>query len=57
MTGADCDVAAGLSLAPFRAVRYAGRRRLGQLLCPPYDVIDDAARANCLRSSPITRWR
>jgi uncharacterized protein (DUF1015 family) len=35
----------GLSLAPFRALRYAvADDRLGQLLCPPYDVIDDLAR-------------
>jgi len=39
----------GLSLQPFRAVRPAvGGDRLGRLLCPPYDVIDDAARAALL---------
>jgi uncharacterized protein (DUF1015 family) len=41
----NTDVAPGLSLAPFRAVRYtAGPDQLGRLLCPPYDVISDADR-------------
>jgi uncharacterized protein (DUF1015 family) len=41
--------AGGLSLQPFRALRPAvGGERLGRLLCPPYDVIDDAARAELL---------
>jgi uncharacterized protein (DUF1015 family) len=38
-----------LSLHPFRAVRPAvSADRLGRLLCPPYDVIDDAMRAALL---------
>ena len=37
--------APGLSLAAFRALRYTvDGDRLGPLLCPPYDVIDDAGR-------------
>lgn len=44
---------AGISLAPFRALRYAvGPERLGALLCPPYDVIDAAQRAALLASEP-----
>jgi uncharacterized protein (DUF1015 family) len=40
---------AGLSLLPFRAVRPAVEsERLGRLLCPPYDVIDDDMRAALL---------
>lgn len=43
------SVASGLSLAPFRALRPAvGPDRLGKLLCPPYDVIDEAQRARLL---------
>jgi uncharacterized protein (DUF1015 family) len=43
----------GLSLAPFRALRYAvPEQRLGRLLCPPYDVIDDAERAQLLDIDP-----
>jgi uncharacterized protein (DUF1015 family) len=43
----------GLSLAPFRALRYtAGPDRLDRLLCPPYDVIDDAERARLLAGDP-----
>ena len=39
----------GLSLAPFRGLRpQVDSDRLGRLLCPPYDVIDDAARAELL---------
>jgi uncharacterized protein (DUF1015 family) len=39
----------GLSLAPLRALRpTAGPDRLGQLLCPPYDVIDDRTREQLL---------
>ncbi|MGI8880649.1 MAG: DUF1015 domain-containing protein [Jatrophihabitans sp.] len=39
----------GLSLAPFRALRYAvGPERLGELLCPPYDVIDATERLRLL---------
>jgi uncharacterized protein (DUF1015 family) len=39
----------GLSLQPFRALRpRVDAERLGRLLCPPYDVIDDATRQNLL---------
>lgn len=39
----------GLSLAPFRALRYAiGPDRLGDVLCPPYDVIDADERLRLL---------
>jgi uncharacterized protein (DUF1015 family) len=39
----------GLSLDPFRALHYdVDAPRLGRLLCPPYDVIDDAARDELL---------
>ncbi len=39
----------GLSLAAFRARRYrVDDARLGRLLCPPYDVIDDDERARLL---------
>src|SRR5204863_470274 len=39
----------GLSLAPFRGLRpHVDSARLGQLLCPPYDVIDPAARDRLL---------
>jgi uncharacterized protein (DUF1015 family) len=41
------------SLAPFRALRYAvSADRLGRLLCPPYDVIDDAGRADLIAQDP-----
>ena len=41
----DSAQSGGLSLAPFRALRYSvPDDRLGQLLCPPYDVIDDPER-------------
>jgi uncharacterized protein (DUF1015 family) len=43
----------GLSLAPFRALRYAvPDARLGRLLCPPYDVIDESARSALLEADP-----
>jgi len=43
----------GLALHPFRAVRPAvDSVRLGRLLCPPYDVIDPAARAALLDREP-----
>jgi uncharacterized protein (DUF1015 family) len=46
MTSANPD---GLSLRPFRALRPdVDAQRLGRLLCPPYDVIDDADRARLL---------
>lgn len=39
----------GLSLAPFRGLRpQADGERVGRLLCPPYDVIDAAARSELL---------
>jgi uncharacterized protein (DUF1015 family) len=47
------EAADGLSMAPFRALRYAvGPERLGTLLCPPYDVIDAAERAQLLAADP-----
>lgn len=43
----------GLSLAPFRALRpNVDAARLGALLCPPYDVIDDAQRTQLLERDP-----
>lgn len=43
----------GLSLAPFRGLRpRVDPVRLGRLLCPPYDVIDEATRARLLASDP-----
>jgi uncharacterized protein (DUF1015 family) len=43
------DGGPGLSLAPFRALRpNVDTDRLGRLLCPPYDVIDEAGRAALL---------
>jgi uncharacterized protein (DUF1015 family) len=43
----------GLSLAPFRALRYTvSDARLGHVLSPPYDVIDDATRAELLADDP-----
>lgn len=46
---ADATNAAGLVLHPFRALRPAvDSDRLGRLLCPPYDVIDDAERTRLL---------
>jgi uncharacterized protein (DUF1015 family) len=43
----------GLSLAPFRGLRpQADGERLGNLLCPPYDVIDAVARAELLQRDP-----
>ncbi|WAX56980.1 DUF1015 domain-containing protein [Jatrophihabitans cynanchi] len=44
---------AGLALHPFRALRpTVDASRLGQLLCPPYDVIDDAERTALLEADP-----
>ncbi|WP_375482918.1 DUF1015 family protein [uncultured Jatrophihabitans sp.] len=49
---ADVDVP-GLSLEPFRAIRPQGSsERIAALLCPPYDVIDAAQRAELLRRDP-----
>ncbi len=43
----------GLSLAPFRALRpTVSSDRLGRLLCPPYDVIDEAQREKLLEQDP-----
>jgi len=43
----------GLSLEPFRGLRpTVADDRLGRLLCPPYDVIDGAARARLLDDDP-----
>jgi uncharacterized protein (DUF1015 family) len=43
----------GLSLAPFRAIRFtADADSLGRQLSPPYDVITDAERAELIKSSP-----
>lgn len=43
----------GLSLRPFRALRPAvDAARLGRLLCPPYDVIDEDERARLLAADP-----
>src|SRR5215831_19464918 len=47
------SVSSGLSLAPFRALRPSvDADRLGRLLCPPYDVIDEAERAQLLKRDP-----
>jgi uncharacterized protein (DUF1015 family) len=47
------SVASGLSLAPFRALRPAvDGDRLGRLLCPPYDVIDEPERERLLETDP-----
>lgn len=50
MTDATRD---GLSLHPFRALRPAvGSARLGLLLCPPYDVINEDERSRLLADDP-----
>jgi uncharacterized protein (DUF1015 family) len=47
------DASAGLSLAPFRALRpQVGAARLSRLLCPPYDVISAADRSRLLAADP-----
>jgi uncharacterized protein (DUF1015 family) len=47
------DGSGGLVLAPFRALRPAvDGEPLAGLLCPPYDVIDDAQRERLLASDP-----
>jgi uncharacterized protein (DUF1015 family) len=44
---------AGLALHPFRALRpRVDADRLSRLLCPPYDVIDEAERAALLAADP-----
>ncbi|UQX90111.1 DUF1015 domain-containing protein [Jatrophihabitans telluris] len=40
------NAADGLSLAPFRALRFTGD--IGRRLCPPYDVISDVDREDLL---------
>ena len=43
----------GLSLAPLRGLRYTGSaERLGRLLCPPYDVVDESHRRQLLGRDP-----
>ena len=50
---ANADVDAGLSLEPFRAARPQGPpERIASLLCPPYDVIDAAQKAELLHRDP-----
>ena len=49
----DAPSSTGLRLLPFRALRPAvAGDRLGRLLCPPYDVIDAAARRALLVADP-----
>ena len=53
MSSAFSPASSGLSLTPFRALRPAvDADRLGRLLCPPYDVIDDAERTALLDRDP-----
>lgn len=62
MAGAACCVRShgvktqsndGLSMTPFRALRpQVSNDRLARLLCPPYDVITPAARAELLAADP-----
>lgn len=53
MSAPPTSVASGLSLAPFRALRpTVGSDRLGALLCPPYDVIDESLRTRLLADDP-----
>jgi uncharacterized protein (DUF1015 family) len=45
-------------LRPFRALRYdAAAGDLEDLVCPPYDVIDDGERASLLAASPYNAVR
>lgn len=47
------DPAQGLRLSPIRGLRPAvPTERTGKLLCPPYDVIDDALRDQLLAADP-----
>jgi uncharacterized protein (DUF1015 family) len=49
----EAGLSAGLSLAPFRAVRpNVSDGELGRYLCPPYDVIDAATRERLLAAEP-----
>lgn len=43
---------AQLRLLPFRAVHYTAAGDLGDLVCPPYDVIDEAQRRELLDRHP-----
>lgn len=43
---------AHLRLLPFRAVRFTAAGDLGALVCPPYDVIDEAQRRELLDRDP-----
>ncbi|MDT4937062.1 MAG: hypothetical protein QOG80_733, partial [Pseudonocardiales bacterium] len=48
MSGSD-----GLVLKPFRALRpNVDSERLARMLCPPYDVIDEAERTQLLADDP-----
>lgn len=49
---ADAPAGGGLSLAAFRARRFRDSGDLARRLSPPYDVIDDDARAALLRADP-----
>lgn len=49
----DVPVPPGLVLRPFRALRYAADgAALAALTSPPYDVVDDAERAELLAADP-----
>jgi uncharacterized protein (DUF1015 family) len=53
VNAAATSVVSGLSLAPFRALRpTVDANRLGNLLCPPYDVIDERQRRRLLERDP-----
>ena len=53
MTAAAASGSSGLLLHPFRALRPSvDGERLGRLLCPPYDVIDDRQREQLLAADP-----
>jgi uncharacterized protein (DUF1015 family) len=50
---ARSEQSSGLSLAPFRGLRpQVDSARLGELLSPPYDVIDDERRRKLLAQDP-----
>jgi uncharacterized protein (DUF1015 family) len=53
VNAAATSVVSGLSLAPFRALRpTVDAKRLGDLLCPPYDVIDESLRRRLIERDP-----
>jgi uncharacterized protein (DUF1015 family) len=56
MPPATAPLPAGLDLAAFRGVRYAGAD-LARVTTPPYDVIDEAARARLEEASPLSAVR